>query len=233
MSQTHTESALIVLGRKVRLRNLPYFNAHDLMRWVPELATQDAADHVIVALSQLGYAEKFTSPGMWLLNTEGIEASRAARAQAAGKARGATLTNNNKKRDTGGSLHRRLWNLLRIRKALTTEDATSLLADAGEDTRSIQESIRKYLRHWRQSRPDVVQVSAKRINGFVRYVLVKDIGATPRPRTTSCTCSEGSEMTQSWPTKASPGSHCWTSAPVNPGPCAPTSRSGWASADPR
>ena len=182
MSQTHTESALIVLGRKVRLRNLPYFNAHDLMRWVPELATQDAADHVIVALSQLGYAEKFTSPGMWLLNTEGIEASRAARAQAAGKARGATLTNNNKKRDTGGSLHRRLWNLLRIRKALTTEDATSLLADAGEDTRSIQESIRKYLRHWRQSRPDVVQVSAKRINGFVRYVLVKDIGATPPPQ---------------------------------------------------
>lgn len=26
MSQTHTESALIVLGRKVRLRNLPYFS---------------------------------------------------------------------------------------------------------------------------------------------------------------------------------------------------------------
>lgn len=182
MSQSHTEAALIVLGRKVRLRNLPYFSADDLMRWVPELETQDAADQVTADLHQLGYAERFTPPGRWLLNTKGIEASRAARAQAAGKARGATVTSNNKRRNTGGSLHRRLWNLLRIRKAITTEDATSLLADAGEDTCSIQESIRRYLRHWRQSRPDVVQISSKRINGFVRYVLVKDIGATPPPQ---------------------------------------------------
>lgn len=182
MSQLHIEAVLIVLGRKVRLRNLPYFNAGDLMRWIPELATQDVADQVIAALHQLGYAEKFTSPGTWLLNTKGLEASRQARTQAAGKARGATLAVNNKQRDTSGSLHRRLWNLFRIRKTITTEDATSLLADAGEDTNSIQESIRTYLRHWRQSRPDAVQVSSKRINGFVRYVLVKDIGATPPPQ---------------------------------------------------
>lgn len=82
-----------------------------------------------------------------------------------------------------GSFRARLWQLVRIRKLLTAEEAVQLLADAG-DPRFVSKRNRanEYLRAWAAN--GVLQVSAKRgTRGQKQYVLVTDPGpAVPTVR---------------------------------------------------
>lgn len=82
------------------------------------------------------------------------------------------------------ALTTRLWNLLRMRRKLTSDEAASLLVDAGSDEvmESTRHTLAGYLKTWAQVAPDVVQVSARRVGGFKAYVLLKDTGIHP-PRT--------------------------------------------------
>lgn len=82
------------------------------------------------------------------------------------------------------ALSTRLWNLLRMRRKLTSDDAASTLVDAGSDEvmASTRSTIAGYLNTWAKVAPDVVQLSARRVRGFKAYVLVKDTGMHP-PKT--------------------------------------------------
>lgn len=77
---------------------------------------------------------------------------------------------------TPGSLRARLWQLLRIRKALTADEAVQLLADAGDSAfTSKRNRANECLRGWAAN--GVLQVSAKvGPRGQKRYVLVADPG---------------------------------------------------------
>lgn len=73
----------------------------------------------------------------------------------------------------------RLWNLLRIRRMLTADDAASLLIDAGDNTAAARRKAGELLLAWQRACPQALRLSAKRINGFKRYVLQVDVGAMP------------------------------------------------------
>lgn len=81
------------------------------------------------------------------------------------------------------SLVARLWNLMRIKRALDSDYAAELLCDAGGDFRQVQASVRKYLRRW--STTGAVKEAARRVgasghsNGVKRYVLVQDSPTPP------------------------------------------------------
>lgn len=80
------------------------------------------------------------------------------------------------------ALSTRLWALLRLRKTLTAEDGAATLIDAGtRDFATAQRLIEGYLRNWAKAVPDVVQISARPINGAKRYVMVKEGGEVPPP----------------------------------------------------
>lgn len=84
------------------------------------------------------------------------------------------------------ALSTRLWALLRLRRTLTSDEAACTLVDAGSrEFRAAQKQLGGYLRAWAILVPDVVQVSAKRVGGCKRYVLVKDGGVHPPPTKTS------------------------------------------------
>lgn len=74
----------------------------------------------------------------------------------------------------------RLWNLLRIRKRLTSEEAATTLIDAGAADFVVQKKrMGAILSAWAKHSPEVVAVGARREAGHVRYVLRKDIGRWP------------------------------------------------------
>jgi hypothetical protein len=80
------------------------------------------------------------------------------------------------------ALSNRLWSLLRSRRTITSDEAASTLIDAGSrDYRKAQSQIGGYLRAWSRLVPDTVQISAKRVDGCIRYVLVSDGGVHPPP----------------------------------------------------
>lgn len=80
------------------------------------------------------------------------------------------------------ALSTRLWALLRLRKTLTAEDGAATLIDAGtRDFATAQRLIEGYLRNWAKAVPEVVQISAKPVNGAKRYVMVKEGGEIPPP----------------------------------------------------
>jgi hypothetical protein len=79
----------------------------------------------------------------------------------------------------------RLWNLLRIRRALTADEAAALLANAS-DTSNASDDIALSRRQagalmlsWSRQCPQAVRVDARRVDGLKRYALLRDIGATP------------------------------------------------------
>lgn len=51
-----------------------------------------------------------------------------------------------------------------------------LLSNAGDNTVYLQAVIGRLLRAWSEACPDAVEVSKKRVNGALRYVLKRDIG---------------------------------------------------------
>lgn len=146
------------------------FTHTELQGWVPELDDAGSAALACMALQQRGLLSPSVAETAraWVLTDEGREACRSAMQASAGAQRPAIDV-----------LARRLWRLLRMRTALTAEQAVSVLADAGDNTHSLQASISRHLRRWAKLRPDTVQIGARRVNGCLRYVLVKDIGATP------------------------------------------------------
>ena len=62
----------------------------------------------------------------------------------------------------------RLWNLLRIRRALTADDLAQGRRQAGA-----------LMLSWSRQCPRAVRVEARRVDGLKRYALLRDIGATP------------------------------------------------------
>lgn len=103
------------------------------------------------------------------------------------------------------ALSSRLWALLRSRKTLTSEEAASTLIDAGSrDFAKAQYQISGYLRAWEQLVPDVVKVSARRVEGCKRYVMVKDGGVRPPPTKASAIPPMPAPSAHPAPSRANP-----------------------------
>ena len=182
--------ALAVLGR-VRCRHPRPFTASELLEWAPELRTQRTARMACEAMQRGGLltgepaatapdVRRPTNPVfLWSLTPDGVTACKAAQQEQASQARSVATKEHNAQRAHPGALRNRAWALLRIRQALTAQEAAGVLADAGDDVGGMERVLGKYLLQWEQARPDAIQVSARRINRFKRYVLVKDIGNLP------------------------------------------------------
>lgn len=148
----------------------------DLIGCAPSHAPTNAAT---LALRQWRYAsptDRRHSNGAvrnrsWQLTAAGAEAAQAAYAALCQGAPDAS------------ALATRLWNLLRIRRRLTTDEAASMLVDAGDTALYARQkkAIGALLRAWAKHAPDVVTVAARREAGHLRYVLLRDLGAWPPP----------------------------------------------------
>lgn len=175
-------ATLIALGRHCAHAQQP-FTVVELQKMVPELVERRDARRACKILEQRKLASVSSSRlHAWELTPIGADICRAAlqATLAVGKAKPALIHPNKATVPTlRDQLCPRLWNLLRIRNALTTVDAVSVLANAGDKTTSLQVTIGSLLRAWMQARPDAIQVSKKRCNGCLRYVLVRDIGSQP------------------------------------------------------
>ena len=182
--------ALAVLGR-VRCRKPRPFTAAELLEWAPELRTPRTARTACETMQRGGLLTAAPAPAtpgvrrptnpvmLWSLTADGVTACKAAQQEQASQAHSAAAKVHNAQRVHPGALRNRAWALLRIRRTLTAQDAASVLADAGDDVARMERAIGKYLIQWEQARPDAIEVSARRINRFKRYVLVKDIGNLP------------------------------------------------------
>jgi hypothetical protein len=62
---------------------------------------------------------------------------------------------------------------------MTADEAASSLADAGDDIAAVRSRIGALLLAWSRIFPEALQVSAKRVDGFKRYVLLNELGPTP------------------------------------------------------
>lgn len=81
----------------------------------------------------------------------------------------------------------RLWNLLRIRRALTADEAAALLAGEGDDISQGRRQAGALMLSWSRQCPRAVRVEARRVDGLKRYALLRDIGATPPAPRGGCT----------------------------------------------
>lgn len=183
---------LLALGRKFRNKPRP-FTVAELLAWAPELGKDSTVRFACQTLQRSGLLERApdavpagserrpANPSTWRLTHEGLAACRAAVQEAAQQARSATVRANNRQR-IGSTLYGRLWNLLRNRKHLTSDEAVATLVDAGAATRRMQVRIAGFLSAWHAAFPEHIQLSARRVNGFKRYVVVKDPGPMPPPK---------------------------------------------------
>jgi len=73
----------------------------------------------------------------------------------------------------------RLWNLLRIRRALTADEAAALLLNTNGDIAQDRRQAGALMLSWVRRCPQAVRVEARRVDGMKRYALLRDIGATP------------------------------------------------------
>lgn len=78
-------------------------------------------------------------------------------------------------------LSTRLWNLLRIRRHLTAEEAAETLVDADSNFAAQKKRIGALLAAWARLAPKAVAVAVKREAGHIRYVLQADLGRWPPP----------------------------------------------------
>lgn len=181
---------LLALGRQFARRARP-FTESELLAWAPDLGVLKTVRTACQTLHCSGLLERApdvvpagtrrpANPQSWRLTPDGAEACRSAVQEAAKQARIAACKERCRQQ-IGSTLYGRLWNLLRNCKQLTAEEAVATLADAGNDTASLQNSVSRYLRCWQAMYPDHIHASAKRINGFKRYVVVRDPGPTPPP----------------------------------------------------
>lgn len=194
---------LLALGRQFTRRTRP-FTESELLAWAPDLGAPKTVRTACQTLQRSGLLERApdvtpkgkrrpTNPHTWRLTADGFEACRSAVQEAGHQAR-AAASRARCQRQIGATLYGRLWNLLRNRGQLTTEEAVATLADAGEDTASLQNSVARYLRGWQVALPGHIQVSARRINGFKRYVVIKDVAPTPPPAKPDAPTAPGSSV---------------------------------------
>lgn len=182
--------ALAELGR-VRCRYPRPFTARELLEWAPELRTPRTARMACEAMQRGGFLTVAPIPAtpnvhrpknpvlLWSLTPDGMVACKVAMQEQASQARSVSVSKHNAQRAYPSALRNRAWALLRIRQSLTAQEAAGVLADAGDDVGGMERVLGKYLLQWEQARPDAIQVSARRVNRFKRYVLVKDIGNLP------------------------------------------------------
>lgn len=173
---------LIGLGRFTAHVSQP-FTASDLQKIVPELVERRNARLACQLLTQRKLAIPSTTKRYaWELTSVGLETCKAALNASLfeGKGKPAVIKTNRVSPPTvAEKLAPRLWNLLRIRTVLTSVAAVEVLANAGENTVYLQAVITRLLRDWSQAQPDALEISKKRINGSLRYVLKLDIGPQP------------------------------------------------------
>lgn len=184
-----TPVVLLALGRKFRNKPRP-FTVDELLAWAPELGKSSTARLACKLLHRSGLLERVPDavpagnerrpalPNTWRLTADGLQACRTAVQEAAQQARSATVRANNTQH-IGSRLYGRLWNLLRNRRHLTSEEAVATLADAGMPTRRMQVRIAGYLNAWHAAFPEHIQLSARRVQGCKRYVVIKDLAPTP------------------------------------------------------
>lgn len=169
-------ATLIALGRYTAHAVQP-FTAAELQKIVPELIEGKDARRACKLLEQRRLAVPCpTQRSAWELTPAGVQTCKAAlyASLAEGKCKPAMMRPN--KLTVAEQISARLWNLLRIRNVLTSVDAVSVLANAGDNTVYLQAVIGRLLRAWSEACPDAVEVSKKRANGALRYVLKRDIG---------------------------------------------------------
>ena len=65
----------------------------------------------------------------------------------------------------GAPFAERLWRLLRIRRALTADEAASLLADADDDMAEARRQAGALMLSWSRQRPKDVRIGARRVDG--------------------------------------------------------------------
>lgn len=163
------------------------FYAHELTQWVQGQLVgrqRTSATTRLIALEFLTHEVKVLPEVRRVDQYTLTEAGAAAVAEAAaGKVR-----KHGKRKSPEldkSSLAWRLWDLLRIRKALESDAAAELLCDAGGDNKRMQDTIRKYLRDW--ALQGAVVEARRRVrpegnsSGVKRYVLHDDFKATLMP----------------------------------------------------
>jgi len=181
--------ALVALGKHLPGDTKTPFNAADLARWVstyPKPATAMLAINSLVRVEYLVRVPEATVHSAfltpicsWRLTAAGAEAAAAALktdravnpAAYGGITPGAPID----------PLAARLWSLLRIRRALTADEAASVLTDAGDDIAAARSQLGTLLLAWSRRFPEALQISKKRMGKFKRFVLLVDLGGTPPP----------------------------------------------------
>ncbi len=78
-------------------------------------------------------------------------------------------------------LSTRLWNLLRIRRRLTADEAAETLVDANADFAVKKKRIGALMAAWAKHAPTAITTGLKREGGQIRYVLIEDWGRWPAP----------------------------------------------------
>ncbi|WP_423458013.1 hypothetical protein [Ottowia sp. VDI28] len=172
--------ALAALARNVKSTERA-ITAVELSAWASDAETDFPTGIAELALGTLlgrGYVRTGThrrarnknTTNPWYVTPQGLHAAQAAlRAMPKAPAPDMHL------------LETRLWNLLRIRKRLTSIEAAQTLIDAGENFDTQVKRIGTLLAAWAKYAPKAVAVAAKRELGRIRYVLVADLGRWPPP----------------------------------------------------
>ncbi|MFE8644148.1 hypothetical protein ACFX58_03575 [Sphingomonas sp. NCPPB 2930] len=179
-------AALIALGMHRANDMATQFTQYDLAQWIPAYRGPDTAIMAIKALlnSKLiegepcGLGHVTRRSRSYRLTTEGVAAARSA-LHSDKTLHPAAYGSAAKPAGPVDPFAQRLWSLLRIRRALTADDAASTLVDAGDDVARARRKAGELLLAWSRICPPPVQVSAKRVDGFKRYVLVVDLGLLP------------------------------------------------------
>ena len=179
MSQTaYTSAVLVTLGRHIAPKPRA-FTAAQLTKWSPdELTDIDKVRQSCHLLATAGLLERLKRP-RWQLTASGIVAANEAKQSAAAQGRSANLRKIRHEQPRPNGLPTRLWALLRIRRALTSDEAACILADAGDDIAAMRKSVARLLRAWHLLLPNAIQIGARRIGGFQRYVLVAELDQCP------------------------------------------------------
>ena len=179
MNQTaYTSAVLVALGRHIAPKPRP-FTAAQLVQWnTDELADIDKVRQTFQALAAAGLLERIKRP-RWQLTAAGLVAANEAKQSAASRGRAANLRKIRCEQPRPNGLPVRLWALLRIRRALTSDEAACVLADAGDDIAAMRKGVARLLRAWQLLLPHAIQISSKRMGGFQRYVLVAELDQHP------------------------------------------------------
>lgn len=171
--------ALAALARNVRSRNVA-INAVQLSAWTEDehiAFPPGTAEMALSALQRMGWCilisgryRAKTAANDYRVTAQGMHAAQAALRCMPG---GPTPDVH--------EMATRVWNLLRIRRRLTAEEAAETLVDANSEFAAKKKRIGALLAAWAKFAPKAVVVAQKREAGHIRYVLVNDLGRWPPP----------------------------------------------------